>query len=86
MKEASHMFKPNTMLPIYYDHKENKIYMINTTTRKIYYHSHRFKNLRIVSIVAITGGFSSYLQRNYAQFYLNELVLCQEIGQPKCSF
>jgi len=66
------MFKLNTMLPVYYDHKENKIYMINTTTRKIYYHSYRFNNLRIAIIVVIAGGFSSYLQRNYAQLYLNE--------------
>ena len=66
------MFKPNTMLPIVYDYKQNKVYMINITTKKFYFHPKQFKPTSTLSAVIIGGGFSRVTRLWRPQLYLND--------------
>lgn len=71
MKLKVRDFKSNTMLPIY-DHKQNKTYMVNVTTRKVYVHSQKFKSINTI-VTALTGGalYRAVLSLQ-PRLYLNE--------------
>ena len=70
------MFKPNTMLPIY-DYKQNKVYMVNVTTRRFYFQPKQFKSASTAATIvgsAITGGILyRIVQQQGSQLYLNQL-------------
>lgn len=61
--------KPNAMIPIY-DEKQSKVYMINVTTKKFYFHCENFNSTNIIILALIGGGFSRLAQTWRSQLYL----------------
>ena len=64
------MFRSNVMMRIY-NFKENKIYMINTTTKKIYFHSQKLKSVSTISIFILYGIYSIISEWLHTHLYLN---------------
>ena len=63
------MYKPNIMIRIY-DYKRNKIYMINTTTKKIYYHPQKLRNVSTMVIFIFYMMFTRIEDWLRPQLYL----------------
>ena len=61
------------MVPIIYDHRQHKVYMMNTTTHKFYSHLDRkqFKPANTLKFTVIGGALYRMQQRWASQLYLN---------------
>jgi len=61
------------MIPIY-DEKRNKVYMINVTTKKFYFHYQKFNSTIILSITFVGVVCSRLVQSWSSQLYLHSLT------------
>lgn len=53
MRLKNEFLNQNYMIPVYYDHQQNKVCMINLSNRKFYLHYQYFKSINTIALFAV---------------------------------
>jgi len=62
------------MIPIYYDREQNKVCMINVTTRQLYFHNQNFEQISTLVFLGVVLGINGLVRSLRPQLYLYNLT------------